>query len=113
RCDRSSGSSAAAACRTPALVREHGERAGIRLIHRLVSGAEDQPGQPSVVTGNAPAAEEELIFQVLEYGHHRLAAVGSGPAGQAGNGARPGLRAYVVEIPDVDAPGGAPPPHPG
>jgi len=65
----------------PALVREHGQRACIGLVDGLVARGQYEPGQPAVVPGYTPAAEEELVLQMLEHRQHHIPPVCRRPAG--------------------------------
>ncbi len=94
-------------------VREHRLGAGPVLVHGPVSGREHQPGQPAVVAGDAPPAEEEFMFEIGQYRHHRRAPVRGGAAGHADHAAHPAHRRDVVGVADVDDPIRDPAPHAG
>jgi hypothetical protein len=89
---------------------EHGQCPGRRLVHGLVPGAEHQPGQPAVVAGHTPAAQEELVLQVVQQGQDRRAPVRRGPSGQARHRAFLAHRRHVVVVAQVHQPVGDPPP---
>src|SRR5439155_9357866 len=90
---------------------KHGPGASRPLISRLEARAQYEPGQAPVVAGYAFAAQEILVFQLVNQRENYRTAVCGGSARQAGNAAGHALGRHIIKIAGVYHPIGDNAPH--